>query len=75
MAGTGFLSESVPLTYGSHMEGYPGRIFLQKLGTFFQSLTVDFSDMVHCRDPIFFPVALKGHTLAEKAGASHPCFY
>ena len=25
---------------------------------FLQSLTVDFSYMVHCRDPIFFPVAL-----------------
>ena len=45
-----------PCTYGSHC---PGGIFFQKLSFFFQSLTDDFSYMVHCRDPIFFlPVAL-----------------
>ena len=35
------------------LEGYYSKNCL-----FFQSLTVDISDMVHCRDPIFFPVAL-----------------
>ena len=42
---------------------YMGRIFLEGYYSkncffFLQSLTVDFSYMVHCRDPIFFPVAL-----------------
>ena len=35
------------------LEGYYSKNCL-----FFQSLTVDFSYMVHCRDPNFFPVAL-----------------
>ena len=34
------------------------RDIIPKTVFFFQSLTVDFSYMVHCRDPIFFPVAL-----------------
>ena len=34
------------------------RDIIPKTVLFFQSLTVDISDMVHCRDPIFFPVAL-----------------
>ena len=38
--------------YGSN---FLGGILFQKLSLFFlQSLTVDFSYMVHCRDPIFF---------------------